>query len=530
MKKTILGSYIIYYCFGVLLASIGFADAVVAVPEKIGADSCIDSDDGIDYYTKGTVDAIDAGSRGHYNDLCFDGKDQLREWYCMGMQPAEIIKDCKNGCQDGACLPKTNEKPDLAVDSIRIDPENPGESGKICLYAEIKNIGGKDISSSDMTVWTYINNSHISSTFFGNTLRIGEHLEKELLCSKYGENTFFRKGSNSVWVVIDPSAVNIIDESDETNNGMNTSFEIPSEGFFAAGLADWDVSIKFDIANKGPIYPFRGLPGVVGETYYDRLDGTDDVYRETAYANTCPSSWDADPDAKRALGWYAEKKRMENGDYRVLIRGTAPADCSYSSPGESRGELSVNLESGWKIKEIVKCNAQASNKGQDVKCEAGIGYLMFSAGSDCGGCCACADSGSLDIEVILAKDGASSVIDQQVLCSDDDGGRNIFKKGDTTYLGQKNTDHCASEDKLIEYYCNDNKVGSVADRACENGCIDGACLKDKTAMDKIIPDDEILAEEIKKIADSGSSYVLAAVLGVALSIAIITAVALSKKM
>lgn len=381
------------------------AAAAVYAPEKIAVDSCVDSDGGIDFYTRGTVDTRDSGSTGHYNDLCWNGSGQLHEWYCKGMQPVEVIENCKNGCQDGACLRQDIDRPD-----------------------------------------------------------------------------------------------------------------------------DWDVAVKFDVANQGPIYPFRGLSGVVGETYYDKLNGTDDIYRETAYANTCPSHWNSDPNAKRALGWYAERKSMDNGDFKILIRGTAPADCNYSSPGESKGELLINESSGWKIKDVVKCSVQDSNKGQNVECTNEDNYsLKFSAGSNCGGCCACADSGSLDIEVILEKEGGSVGMMPRKQCTDSDGGQNSFEQGKTTYMNYTNTDNCASKNKLVEYYCDEKGEGLSIDLDCENGCKGGKCLKKGSVSSDAVPDESAPADIMENIMDSGMVYLMVAILGLILGIVVVVVVALSKK-
>jgi len=419
--------------------------------------------------------------------------------------------------------------PDLVIDSIRIIPENPSINDQICIYATIKNIGKKDINGSDITVWTYINNAHTSNISYGKVLRVGEYMEKEVSCSKYGENVIFRKGPNFVWVVADPDTVNIIDESNELNNGMSASFDISQDGSFSAEPEEWDVSIKFDVANEGFFYPFKPSPGKLGERYYVKLNGDDSNYRETAYANTCPSYWDADPAAKRAIGWYAERKRMDNGDYKILIRGTAPADCGYGSPGESSGELSVNPASGWKIKEVSKCNAQESNKGQNVKCEAGAGYVLFLAGSNCGGCCACADSGGLDIEVIVGKEGGSVIAKPQGSCSDTDGGRDIFKKGETEYSGKTDADQCVSSDILKEYYC-DNGIGRAVNYVCENGCESGECLSgSQNDFRSSIANNGALKTFKGEIEDSGLIGAIIVITGLAFGTMIVIVVAFSRK-
>lgn len=66
---------------------------------------CTDSDDGRDYYERGTIRVNDE-ERG--TDICSGGL--LIEYYCQadGSDAAELY-DCAYGCQDGVCLPEPEE-------------------------------------------------------------------------------------------------------------------------------------------------------------------------------------------------------------------------------------------------------------------------------------------------------------------------------------------------------------------------------------------------------------------------------------
>lgn len=119
-------------------------------------------------------------------------------------------------------------KPDLVVTDISWRPSNPTDEDEICIFATIKNIGTKAVDGSTLTAWTYINGYHAANTFYGKKIGIGDTLTEKILCSKYGKNVWFRKGKNTITVEIDPKDVNIINESNESNNKRTEVFTISS--------------------------------------------------------------------------------------------------------------------------------------------------------------------------------------------------------------------------------------------------------------------------------------------------------------
>jgi len=197
----------------------------------------------------------------------------------------------------------------------------------------------------------------------------------------------------------------------------------------------WDISIKFDKAHKASFYPFLKTEGETGKTYYAKLNKSDDLYEEYVGGECCDYSSNPyyynkceEEQCKRAKGWYAERKRISDDKYKVLIRGIAWADCTYSGYGYAKGELNLNSDSGWKISEVVKCGVSGSNKDQETYCETGDKFVKFAAGSTCGGCCACADSGSVDIEIIVEKSNSSQ--SNQIKVISPNGGE-IYERGQT---------------------------------------------------------------------------------------------------
>ncbi len=66
---------------------------------------CIDSDGGLDYYTKGTITIESDGTKRTYTDYCRTGKfeDYVYEYHCINDTVASENYDCAKGCSDGKC-------------------------------------------------------------------------------------------------------------------------------------------------------------------------------------------------------------------------------------------------------------------------------------------------------------------------------------------------------------------------------------------------------------------------------------------
>jgi|GEM_PF-4623511 len=88
------------------------AGAKILYEGECKVEKCIDSDNGIDYYTKGFITGYHrSGSKVQSYDQC-EG-NTLTEWYCeSGYVQDQLKKDCSAGCRDGACLeePSTPEQ------------------------------------------------------------------------------------------------------------------------------------------------------------------------------------------------------------------------------------------------------------------------------------------------------------------------------------------------------------------------------------------------------------------------------------
>lgn len=67
--------------------------------------SCIDSDDGLNYYVKGTVTIEINNTLKRYTDYCRTGRfeDYVYEYHCVNDTVASKNYECINGCSDGKC-------------------------------------------------------------------------------------------------------------------------------------------------------------------------------------------------------------------------------------------------------------------------------------------------------------------------------------------------------------------------------------------------------------------------------------------
>jgi hypothetical protein len=174
-------------------------------------------------------------------------------------------------------------------------------------------------------------------------------------------------------------------------------------------MAGGDVWLRFDNAHCNNFYPFSTSSGQLGKTYYANFTATDDLYTEVYGYKCCLPGWCREhfgrPDLVRMGPWVAERKRISDSKYMILIRGASQADCACGGNGYVSGEAQVLPESGWKITEMNKCEVNPDSRGRAVYCEVnkGTGKIKFAGGSTCIGCCCCIDSGQINITVTVER-------------------------------------------------------------------------------------------------------------------------------
>jgi len=92
-----------YYCLKNSYASVdykcrfGCSNGACRMPSDTG---CVDSDNGMDYYSKG----VSAVKNSEATDHCTPNSQGLTEYYCSGTKLLSKTVSCPNGCREGACI------------------------------------------------------------------------------------------------------------------------------------------------------------------------------------------------------------------------------------------------------------------------------------------------------------------------------------------------------------------------------------------------------------------------------------------
>ncbi len=208
---------------------------------------------------------------------------------------------------------------------------------------------------------------------------------------------------------------------------------------------DWDVAVRFEMANFNNFYPFSKVPGVVGKTYYAKLDKSDDLFEVIPYCltgcgidcswaklcakhcnrNTCRNDRMAacqcfdTSKCYRPKAWYVERKKISEDKFVILIRGISKADCGLGQ-GYVKGELWINTKNGWGITHIERCNISKDTRGREFYCivNSKTGRVKFASGSSCIGCCACEDSAMLNINITVERNLPDLIVEEVKLASD----------------------------------------------------------------------------------------------------------------
>lgn len=89
---------------------VGQASLVASTPKTINITTCYDSDNGKNYYVKGTISLANESFNSSKTDFCRNyNSSVLVEYYCyMFNSTSSENYNCPYGCRNGACIQKFN--------------------------------------------------------------------------------------------------------------------------------------------------------------------------------------------------------------------------------------------------------------------------------------------------------------------------------------------------------------------------------------------------------------------------------------
>ncbi len=370
----------------------------------------------------------------------------------------------------------------------------------------------------------------------------------------------------SIAVTENLSGSNIIDEPNKLDNDMNASYDIPEDRYFSGdtGIYDNDIWEKYDIGkytlNKEDANVKKGLIAGSGtdcsafETVQAYEDLKFDTGEKTFQSNTIGK---ADLSFSKSVAYRVNKKLKainvfalgnignvylgtNNYEYQtrlnLKIKYTdglfqtlySPLPWNWSSGRNYAGNGAETIFVGNNYCPSDRLEGLYVIKYTGIDRDKGVESIELSDDfTD-----SYPSTNVYAITIVENADLSQKPVDEAnnyVSCTETDGGQNIFEKGDATYMGYSNTDQCASPDTLKEYYCDKDGIGRVANRVCENGCKNGACLQDRGSLNSD-REGEALIDAINSAAGFKADHALIMILGLMLGMFIIAIVALSKKM
>ena len=109
-----------------------------------------------------------------------------------------------------------------------------------------------------------------------------------------------------------------------------------------------------------------------------------------------------------AAGWDVERKRVDDRNVRLLVRGVSDRDCGEGGQAVNNGEIRVF--SPWTITGSVRCDVTPdvlASGGREIPTwctvDPAAGTVTWQSGSECDGCCDCAEAAAVDIEVTVSR-------------------------------------------------------------------------------------------------------------------------------
>ena len=453
--------------------------------------TCSDSDNGKDYFTKGKASGKKLGADyvETYEDVCLTddeaGRD-LKEGYCSDNQATFEFTKCPNGCKDGACIKQVE-----CVDSD--SGKNYESKGKITS----SNSQGEDKCANANT----LNEMFCSGNLGAMEIHKCENGCKDGACVKDNITKCTDSDGGKNYNVI----------------GLTNKAKLSA----SSEAVIWkDICLKdFDKYQKGEYLPQQGVTKPNG--LLEGSCGINSNEQGTISAYECPNgckdgacvkenaSKCTDSDGGKNI-FEAGKTKRRDGNFwtdtcvnpsqvqegycddrstthvstyvascangckdGACVKGN-PNNCTDTDGVEiyTKGILSWTTVEGRRQTMTDQCSGYNNESVVDYVCGKTAGSYYETVETKCPN--GCKDGGCLQ--------------KNESPCTDSDGGKNYYTAGKTTSdwtnlgVGSKQTkaDSCSSNGQLTEYSCSTTPpyVGSISATTitCPNGCKDGSCI------------------------------------------------------
>jgi len=420
------------------------------VNEGCASTACTDTDTGKDYYEKGVVEC----SGKSFEDRCkrssiTNDDSGLQEFYCQSGNWREVNVKCTDGCVDGACQGTA-----LSPTCTDTDGDNIYTKGS-----------AKDEYGSGQ------NDCCVASSAGGSCVTEGSHV-REGLCISYsnvGMWTFTSRILNCPNGCVDGACIGSPLDCTQYDCPKLTGDECENDADASACrdawqvdcITDLDVSLcEYEATTSCPTdFRCETLTQVIA-CYDDVAEDGTWTAQESDNLKTCTYEWELSHDiecpADRLVGDIGGDDLITTDDSTLgslILVGylNPPSDlCCIDTSNDTRFALS----DVQRIEQYIAGNIDCFPRGYTCSAPENCNDTIDN---NCNG------------EV---NEGCASTA-----CTDTDGGKNYYVKGEVYYSVQdfSATDWCR-EDYILEYYCEGDRYKEFVYK-CPNGCKDGACIK-----------------------------------------------------
>jgi len=450
--------------------------------------TCADSDGGLNFYVKGTVNWVDAsGVKRSSTDGCrYDGIT-LAEVYCGDNPDIAYQYTCPNGCKDGACLQVTTP-------SIIVISPNGGEQWQI---GKTYNITWKASGLTKTSGTTEKVNIELTNDTTGTGWYIAYNVDASLGTYSWTVPLAQTIGSNYKINIWDAGNVSVKDTSDnyfsitgttnlpdlqiiDINPTSVTQNQITNFTAVVKNNSSQNITIPFVVNLGGITTTISSLAAwqtaTVSASFGLSILGSNQVGARADIWNTVAESNESNNDFSKTVNVVAASSitvMSPNGGERWIVGET------YSIKWRSEGldTVTVNL--------YDPSTSHSYGLASNVIASQGNYTWTIPSTIPGGSTYKIQVSGSYKTLALDESDNYFSIVAATATCTDSDGGKNYNIKGTCTDNVQTYSDNCLLN-VVNEWFCENNLCKNEV-YTCPNGCENGACKQVTPSITVISP-------------------------------------------